>query len=992
MPRSKPNYDFDIHVDPSCISDPMDEETQPQTTETHQSEEVPDVKVDNSTVEPEAAEEAVNTETEENPGKEDTPTSEESHIEEELQHDELEDAPQPTADEPAELEHEASVIDTEIDPSTVETSTEVAEETLDIQPSIEEDEPSDTTADDSVSRRSSATSSRGASKRTEDMIQAAAREIVAQIEVTKNNQDQEDNEGTGDISILSERTDESHEHEQTDNSFIEPSVLGDADADSQISHETPRAEDMGDNSSQQGATDEDVFSDKSPRSSLGSYDGGSESGKVIDSDNMTTITRSPRISNISQYDRDDDLLPTARGTPRPPFRTPSDVRALQLSSPTPSVTGSPRPAKRQFPTVSRLGTPHSVAQYSPKRKSTPPRFKSRQEAPLVLLHATLLPLRWVWGDVINSFETSEMSEQLKTLQNSWRMLQDRVGDTVIERGILLGHPQDDYEVLEERLLEALELPFRHRARILECGHYLGPANESTITDSEDSEDEFEKEKQRSANKRHWCGTCQNEIRYDALGSDKIFRVKVYASNGLMKSGAWAACWREMERIDAELEPIVDSSLQDEIVRLAAAQQDRELSHQEEAEIAREVAQQFEEERQNEQHGLLHASVEIPPAHHELEPEPELEPELEPEPEIVSRPIPIPEPVREQSRVSSSTSRSHRPSRRHRDEQRLHEIYGGTPQLPESRSSSLHHHHQHQRHPDSFIPPPSPRSPSEQAYERREGKRRGYQSASLPELLMEALRVLVQDSKNIAIIALSAFVLFLTLRNAPPKEPAFESSMGRAVRDVPQMQMQQTPIVAEQQQQYLPAVEPVVAQPSYHYQRQQQVVEARSVPTTYEPCETPVARQESVVAPVISEVPQLEQVETETETETQIEVRTQTQVQKAKVTQKKVVRVVQTVTETVMPTITETEMDVETETMVETVQVVATGSAQAPEPVTPAVEEVPEAVGAVEEPVLTSDKVVVPQVEDRVPVLEMDAEPLPEHAEAHVEIDAEAAAV
>ncbi|KAI4862419.1 hypothetical protein F4820DRAFT_430582 [Hypoxylon rubiginosum] len=556
----------------------------------------------------------------------------------------------------------------------------------------------------------------------------------------------------GDSSILSGGTTDIHDQTKAEHSYPDFS-------ESHIHH----ADDGGDCSSHHEATDEDVFSDKSPRSSMGSYDSIPEHSKAHkDLDNMTTITtRSPRISDISQYEKEyekEEFIPTARGTPRPPFRTPSDVRAMQMSSPPSSVLGSPRATKRHLPTVSRLGTPTASAQYSPKRMSTPPRFKSRKEAPLVLLHVTLLPLRWVWGDLLNNLDTDELSDQAKTLRESWRILQDRIGDTVIERGILLGHPQNDYEVLEERLLEALELPFRRRARILECGHYIGPSNEGCLTEDEESEDEWGSVRSRNSSRRHWCGTCKSEIRYDSLGTDKIFRVKVYASNGLMKAGAWGACWKEMERVDAELEPIVELDVQEELVRLAATQQEREFTHHEEAEIAKEVAQQLEEEHQKEQADFInsrtHTHVDDP-----------LQPDQEP----------IRSPISEEER-------------RWRDEERLREIYGESPpppspRQPPSREPSVHPHQ------DSYVPPSSPSSPPprqsspEKTYE-QESPKRTYQNASLPELLLQSVRVLMQDRKNIVIFALSIFVLMLALRNTPtPNEPIYEPVIHR-MRDVP----------------------------------------------------------------------------------------------------------------------------------------------------------------------------------------------------------------
>ncbi|KAI1471001.1 uncharacterized protein F4812DRAFT_412326 [Daldinia caldariorum] len=535
-----------------------------------------------------------------------------------------------------------------------------------------------------------------------------------------------------DSSVLSDGTDDTHDPAQADDSY-----LGDPEyADSHV-----RADDAGDASSHHEATDEDVFSDKSPRSSLGSYDAVSESDKAYkDFDNRTTTTRSPRISDFSQYDREYEkggFIPTVRGTPRPPFRTSSDVRATQMSSPSSSVLGSPRSAKKQFPTVSRLGTPTASAQYSPKRMSTPPRFKGRKEAPLVLLHVTLLPLRWAWGNLLNNLDTNDVSEQLKTLQESWRLLQDRIGDTVIERGILLGHPQNDYEVLEERLLEALELPFRRRARILECGHYLGPANESSLTEDEESEDEWSSQRSRAGDKRHWCDTCKSEIRGDSLGSGKIFRVKVYASNGLMRAGAWEACWKEMERVDVELEPIVEPILQEELVRLAAARQD--------AGIQKDGAHHLGDQNRREQEGAnfrFRASS----------PQPEL------------------------SRVGTPVSTE---ERRRQDEERLREIYGHSPPQ-QSREPSVH--------PDqgSHIPQPSSSPPSQpdRTYKSGNPHQATYQNASLPELLLQSVRVLIEDRRNVAIFTLSLFVLILAFRNAPtPAEPVYEPVIHR-MRDAP----------------------------------------------------------------------------------------------------------------------------------------------------------------------------------------------------------------
>ncbi|KAL6693314.1 hypothetical protein J3F84DRAFT_380519 [Trichoderma pleuroticola] len=322
--------------------------------------------------------------------------------------------------------------------------------------------------------------------------------------------------------------------------------------------------DGADNGSHEGH-DDDVFSDNSPRSSMGSMSEGDPRKTGHDG------LRSPRISDI-QYDDGE----YAKATPRSSLRSPS----AKVTSPT-EGSGIPRSGRRSaLPTVSRLGSPSLSAQYSAKK--TPPRFK-KNDPPLVLLHVTLLPLRWAWGDVLDEAKTSELSEGVKTLREAWRQLEDTIGDTIQDRGVLLPHPQNDFEVMEERLLEALELPFKSRARILECGHYLGPSNEMPFADEHDSEeddDTFDDDGSARAGvskkDTHWCTTCSCEIPVDALGAGKIYRVKVYASNGLLRAGAWEACWKEMERVDIEIEPMMDAKLQDEMVHLAA-RQDRVLS-------------------------------------------------------------------------------------------------------------------------------------------------------------------------------------------------------------------------------------------------------------------------------------------------------------------------------------------------------------------------------------------------------------------------------
>lgn len=673
------------------------------------------------------------------------------------------------------VDNNDSILDTEAVKESVEVdidenSHDSVLDTEDLQPTVEEvsDDPGDDSVlhsnvwaedDNTESRRESAISDasdgdikRWPSMRTEALIHAAARDIVAHVATRPRDSIQsaasvpEDVPEEDETSFVSESYAESHRQSYGGESEAGQSHVSEDD-DAQ---HTATADDGGDSSSHHEHED-DVFSDNSPRSSMGSV---SEAEHKQALRNISPPrTRSARISDIPHSDADEDFVPTIRGTPRPPFRSPSSVKAMQMSSPPASVIGTPRSSRRTpRPTVSRLGSPSVSAQYSPKK--TPPRFK-RNTPPLVLLHVTVLPSRWAWGHVMDSAQPSELSPEGKTLWEYWNQLQDRTGDTISDRGILLPHPQNDYEVLEERLLETLELPLRRRARILECGHYLGPSNEKSLPEEIESEGEDDgyydvnrSPRQSMMEQTHWCTTCRSDIRYDSLGEGKIYRVKVYASNGLMRAGAWEACWKEMERVDVELEPIVDSKLQEELNHLAA-EQERALEMEEEA-AAAEAAAVDEEIRRHEAAAAAAAAELAEQADRSYIPEPM---ETSPQPEEPEVPV--------------ASSPPYDDDRQARDEERLREIYGASPpSQPESSTAPL------PRQSD-FVAQETPASPSVEAFERREGRREAqketYKSASLPELVLQAVKVLMQDQKNVLIGLLSLLVLVLAFRSGTSQE-------------------------------------------------------------------------------------------------------------------------------------------------------------------------------------------------------------------------------
>ncbi|RFU82099.1 pathway-specific nitrogen regulator [Trichoderma arundinaceum] len=499
---------------------------------------------------------------------------------------------------------------------------------------------------------------------------------------------------------------------------IEESARQHYDDDDAMSHP-----DGGDNSSHH-ENEDDVFSDNSPRSSMGSMSEGGPRKNTHDG------LRSPRISDI-QYEDEVNYVPNSKGTPRAPFRSPSSAKAMQNSSPAPSVSGSaqPRSGRRSaLPTVSRLGSrsPNLSAQYSPKK--TPPRFK-KNDPPLVLLHVTLLPLRWAWGDVLDEAKTSELSDGVKNLREAWRQLQDTIGDTIQDRGVLLPHPQNDFEVMEERLLEALELPFKRRARILECGHYLGPSNEMPFADEHDSEDEdtYDDDGSIRAGARekqtHWCSTCHCEIRFDALGAGKIYRVKVYASNGLLRAGAWEACWKEMERVDIELEPMMDAKLQDELVRLAARQDRVILKSRAGRRPISSRVQDVEDEREDED--IDDPAVGEETMHEDLH-------------------------MGEESFMAQGENAPRRAtSYGTASSERYREMYAGKSRQHSARTSMSSR-------------PSMGFTSGDDSFGQAKQQRR-FNAGSFPEMVVNAFKALLDDKRNLAILLLSALTLVVALR-------------------------------------------------------------------------------------------------------------------------------------------------------------------------------------------------------------------------------------
>ncbi|KAJ5161950.1 hypothetical protein N7492_007342 [Penicillium capsulatum] len=229
------------------------------------------------------------------------------------------------------------------------------------------------------------------------------------------------------------------------------------------------------------------------------------------------------------------------------FRKPSSVRAMQMHTEDEAdddefLTPPRRRAGMRSPGSSPLKrSPY----YSPSASSNKPKVK--KEYPLVLLHCTLLaPSLPVPGAALP--QNQKIVEEVLPPQywKRWRRLQDKAGSGVLrDRGVLISHPEDLYDMLEERLLESLEL---QRPR-LEHGHFVGheesggAGSEGELSDQGESETDGEQGDE--------CPDCGRRVMCHG-NSNRKWEIRVYAANGLMRAGAWAAAWREMEKVDVEV--------------------------------------------------------------------------------------------------------------------------------------------------------------------------------------------------------------------------------------------------------------------------------------------------------------------------------------------------------------------------------------------------------------------------------------------------------
>jgi len=194
----------------------------------------------------------------------------------------------------------------------------------------------------------------------------------------------------------------------------------------------------------------------------------------------------------------------------------------------------------------------------------------KKEFPLVLLHCTLLPPTILLHST--NYDDSLISELLpEEYKKRWIALRDKVvGDAEVRtRGILISHPREDYELLEERLLESLDL---EKPRIRH-NHYFPTDNSGADSGFESgslSGDDADFDSSADIK----CPDCGRRLRPDEV--NRKWEIKVFAANGLMRAGAWDAAWQDMEKVDVEVKVWLPEEIQLDLeAKLALLEASRE---------------------------------------------------------------------------------------------------------------------------------------------------------------------------------------------------------------------------------------------------------------------------------------------------------------------------------------------------------------------------------------------------------------------------------
>lgn len=304
-----------------------------------------------------------------------------------------------------------------------------------------------------------------------------------------------------------------------------------------------------------------------------------------------------------------------------PFRHPSSVCAMQMDDEDDDDTD-------YFPSpVSRKGRRHQyggsgtrsprMSDVSLRSAATPPSVKRssyeyqslhvksplqtedvKKEYPLVLLHCTLLPPSLPLSTSSRAkMPSPELLKEMlpEVYWNRWKLLEDKIGVSSIlrERGVLISHPQEAYDLLEERLLESLDLVKPRLA----YGHFIGSTEEDTHSYEENDGNKREHVYSSSDDEHEGAGNCLDcgqKVLGNPDSDEKRWEVRVYAANGLMKGGAWAAAWRDMEKVDIEVGVWLPSDVRRDL--------DRRIAYEETKKAEAEVRAAEEDKRIREVYG------------------------------------------------------------------------------------------------------------------------------------------------------------------------------------------------------------------------------------------------------------------------------------------------------------------------------------------------------------------------------------------------------
>lgn len=277
---------------------------------------------------------------------------------------------------------------------------------------------------------------------------------------------------------------------------------------------------------------------------------------------------------------------------RPRFRNPESVRAMQMSSPGPMSTYESNRERMKnaygLVTPSRNGRSETpVSRHSGSRRGSirshhsPKPAPTPQQAPLVLLHVTILPMQLPFSHDLMARIAPEW------LAENFRLLEEKLQDIILmRRGLLIPHPRDEYDLLEERILESLELK---TPRLLKCGHFVGDTEHDEDDDSAIGGDDGasrmsggtmtdDHDAMHARRDSAMCLDCHRELKRPGQGvgaGTRRFDIRIYAANGLMRSEAWTAAWTEMERCDVEITPWIPDDVRRTLERNLAEEQEAE---------------------------------------------------------------------------------------------------------------------------------------------------------------------------------------------------------------------------------------------------------------------------------------------------------------------------------------------------------------------------------------------------------------------------------